>query len=98
MKKNYATETDVITIPDPLFHRGDEITAPATLNFPYIVESVAWNDWEHSWEYEVTRAGSWVDEKSYLFEKEMRLVSRDIHTKFSNSAIVNGKKIILQKD
>lgn len=51
--KNYATETDIIEIADPLFYPGDRVEwkcgGPATNGLT--VESFSWNALKKSWTY-----------------------------------------------
>lgn len=88
--KDYATETDIITTPDPLFYPGDKVLWAAAhrdhAEMPLIVESCSWNMLERSWTYilvyfltenthlDIRWDGSLAAEEA--FEKQLKLVSR----------------------
>lgn len=109
--KDYATETDVFTTPDPLFYRGDTVAwgewqRESSDGLALHVDTVAWNAWENSWAYTLlwSISGDQYDERwanSFVtdnaLEKDLKLVSRPTHKNLSKSSIVNGKKFILQK-
>jgi len=85
--KNYATETDIITTPDPVFYPGDLVEYSEN-DTPYnvTVESHSWNDRKKSWTYTLVYFltegdGSdrrWNGSLAYdeAFEKDLKLVSR----------------------
>jgi hypothetical protein len=86
--KNYATETDIITNPDPLYYRGDRVKWVRNERLSELglfVESVCWNALQNSWEYTLAFFlteddgfhkrwnGAWAGE---ALEKQLKLVTR----------------------
>jgi hypothetical protein len=85
--KDYNTETDIITIPDPLFYPGDKVDWSfweGGDDIKFIVESFSWNTLAKSWtytlvyflsgNYDLKWNGSLAAEE--VLEKEVKLVSR----------------------
>jgi hypothetical protein len=106
--KDYATETDLIETPDPVFHIGDKVTwkLSAHNDFTLYVSSVAWDSIEQAWSYELWY---FIDERPNFddrcnnaafavpdaFEKDLTLVSRKQNT--GKYTIINGKQVIFKK-
>jgi hypothetical protein len=89
--KNYATETDIITIADPLFYPGDKVFWGAGhrdhMVLPLLVESFSWNTLEKSWTYTLVyfleKTGISLDMRwngslavEEAFEEDLKLMSR----------------------
>lgn len=86
--KDYATETDIIKTPDPVFFPGDRVEwgKHRNNNYHLLVESFSWNSIENSWTYtlvyfltegdgsDVRWNGSLALEEA--FEKDLKLISR----------------------
>lgn len=104
--KNHATETDIITIPDPIFFIGDivdwsEWTRGSELGYQQFVESVCWSEKDHSWAYTLVyfhgTPGNLDDGRhmtAYALEKDLVLLKRAQPKISGKYAIVNGKKFI----
>lgn len=79
--KDYATETDIITTPDPLFYPGDKVEWGRN---HWFVESVSWYSLETSWAYTLVNfltdtqvsCPCWSEDAEDVLEKDLKLVSR----------------------
>lgn len=106
--KDYATETDFITIPDPTFYPNDQVTWSRSVlkDYTLYVSSVAWDSMKRSWSYELwyfigkrlnfdVRSNNAVFAELYAFEKDLTLVLR--WHNIGKYTIINGKQVILEK-
>lgn len=89
--KDYATETDIITIPDPVFYPGDLVYWKQAHRdyavLPFSIESFSWNTLANSWTYTLVywleKTGVSLDMRwngafaaDDVLEKDLKLKSR----------------------
>jgi len=75
--KNYATETDIIKIADPLFFPGDMVRTKTRPFLRTYVRDCAWDDLSKTWTYCLAGSAqtSSIDDENAP-EKDLVLISR----------------------